>query len=249
MTSFMKYQILNNYMNNNIYQNYILQHNNSIYHKTSKTNNQPSSYKRNIININKNTIVNKTNEEYIIDSIKILELQTKYFTMIQSYNNYQRLVLLQKLKHIKYFNNEHNYSKSVELLDNYVVKKTLKYNTLGFHLFKNELMALTKLSHYKHFPKLIAYDIKQLTIYMSYCGETINSNNLPKDWIEQLKTIRNILEITNVNSNDMLLRNTCVLNNTIYIIDFGLDNIFKENINTVINKFYQNLKRLQISHH
>ena len=182
-----------------------------------------------------------------MDSQKVLDLQSQYLIFLNPFNNLQRVLLLKKLKHIKYFDNEHHYSKSVELLDNYVVKKTLKYNYLGVQLFKNELNALAKLSNYPHFPKLIAYDIKHLTIYMTYCGVQITKKNIPNNWKEQINKIKTILEKLRVNSNDMLIRNTCVLNDIIYFIDFGLHSIFNDSIHYVINNFYRNMNTLAIS--
>ena len=96
---------------------------------------------------------------------------------------------------------------------------------------------------------MIAFDEWNLIIYMTYCGETINSQNIPNipnipnNWIIQYKTISNILKNTKVNPNDIHFRNICILDNTIYIIDFGLNNIFTKPLNIVL----QNLKsKLQI---
>ena len=39
----------------------------------------------------------------------------------------------------------------------------------------------------------------------------------------------------------MIIRNTTVLDGQLYIIDFGLNNQFKEDINTVLRNFYYRL--------
>ena len=246
MTSFLKYRMMNQY-NSYLLQEYMQRsivnnNNNNINYYNSRNSNQNN----NIIKkkeLDNNSLENKI----IIDDKKVSSIQNQYLYILHPLNNLQRLNYLNKLKHIKYFDNEHHYSKSVELLDNYIVKKTLKYNFLGVQLFKNELNALFKLSNYPHFPKLIAYDSKHLIIYMSYCGVQISRYNLPNNWKEQIREIQLILEKRNVNSNDMLLRNTCILDNQIYIIDFGLNSVYNDNIKYVIGNFYNNLNRLAIT--
>lgn len=239
MTSFLKYKMINHYNTQLLYEYMrpIVNRNNN------KPTNQINYNTRNKNMDNTNRLENKI----IIDDKTVLSIQTQYLYLLHPLNNLQRLNYLNKLKHIKYFDNEHHYSKSVELLDNYIVKKTLKYNFLGVQLFKNELNALFKLSNYKHFPKLVAYDTKHLIIYMTYCGVQISRYNLPMNWKEQIKEIQSILEKQNVNSNDMLLRNTCILDNLIYIIDFGLNSVYNDSIKYVIGNFYNNLNRLAIT--
>ena len=87
-------------------------------------------------------------------------------------------------------------------IDNYVVKKNLKSNALGYFLLKNEILALKKLQPYKHFPKLLAYDTRRMSIFMTFCGQQITSKNIPDDWEEQINEIEQILKIVNENFKD-----------------------------------------------
>ena len=178
------------------------------------------------------------NNDIIID-------KNAYYRYLLSLNIVERIKKLNSLRILKEFNETHNYSNSVYLLENKIVKKNLKNNNLGNSLFLNEINALIKLQNNKHFPKLLAYNIKQMSIYMSYCGEKISKKNLPNDWEFQINEIYNILQKVNVNSNDMIIRNTCVLDDIIYIIDFGLYNKFSNPLNHNIYKLKEEIKKLK----
>jgi predicted Ser/Thr protein kinase len=145
------------------------------------------------------------------------------------------------------FKSPHHYSSSVYLLDNYVVRKNLKNNAMGNFLFQNEILALKKLQPYKYFPKLLGYDNLRLSIFMTFCGEQISSKNLPDDWERQIDEIETILTKINVNSNDMILRNVCVLNKRIYIIDFGLYSQFSVSIKETISKLKYDLRKISVN--
>lgn len=151
------------------------------------------------------------------------------------------------LKISKRFKSPHHYSSSVYLLDNYVVRKNLKKNAMGNFLFQNEISALKKLQPYKYFPKLLGYDNLRLSIFMTFCGEQISSKNLPDDWEKQIDEIETILTEINVNSNDMILRNVCVLNKRIYIIDFGLYSQFSVSIKETISKLKYDLRKISVN--
>jgi tRNA A-37 threonylcarbamoyl transferase component Bud32 len=151
---------------------------------------------------------------------------------------------LNKLQVIRKFNNVHTSSVDVCLLEGYIVRKKCINDSLGNFMFWNEVKALKKIGHYPHFPFLIAYDPNSLTIYMTYCGPTLTSNNLPKNWKTQYEEISKIMNITNVNSNDILLRNICYLGDEIKIIDFGLHTIFGKTIKESLNELYILLSNL-----
>ena len=61
----------------------------------------------------------------------------------------------------------------------------------------------------------------------TYCGYTIqtlkniNKLNVPKNWRQQIEEISNSLNINNIYHNDNAISNVCILDNTIYLIDFG----------------------------
>ena len=169
------------------------------------------------------------------------EIKKTIITLSQIKDKRLRLNYLGNLKTIYKFQNEHNNSLDVCLLEGYIVKKKCFANSLGNYMFQNEVAALSKLSGYPHFPLLFEYDANMLIIYMSYCGNLISSKNIPLNWKEQVNEIKEIMTILNVNSNDMIPRNICCLDNEIKIIDFGLNTIFGKTINEIINDLYGNL--------
>ena len=52
--------------------------------------------------------------------------------------------------------------------------------------FEREVNALNLFQYYNHFPKIIKIDKKEHTIYMTYCGNNITYNNIPKSWKNQV---------------------------------------------------------------
>jgi len=175
------------------------------------------------------------------DEASIVKHQKEFTSKLSKIKMQSRIRVLNNLNVIKEFSTEHHYSHKVELLEGFIVKKYVDQTSFGNFLFKNEINSLKKLIPFKHFPTLIAYDSVRLIIYMTYCGETISNNTIPINWSEQYSNISKILKATGVNSNDMLMRNTCVLDNKIYVIDFGLDTIFGESIDIILKKFYNRL--------
>jgi len=154
---------------------------------------------------------------------------------------------LNNLKDIHKFTSEHTNSDKVSLIEGYIVKKVCINNSLGNYMFNNEINALSKLRGYPHFPHLIAYDQRNLIIYMTYCGSLLTSENLPNNWRDQIHDIKEIMLSLNINSNDMLMRNTCCLDGEIKIIDFGLHTIFGRTIEEVIGDLYNNINILPSS--
>ena len=184
----------------------------------------------------------KYNEE--IDSSLISSTIDKTYNNLLVLNSKDRKYYLNNLKITKQFKSPHHYSSSVYLLENYIVRKNLKTNRLGYFLFKNEINALKRLGTFEHFPKLLGYDPKQMCIFMTFCGEQISRKNIPSDWSRQLDKIHQNLLSVNVNSNDMILRNVCVLNKRIYIIDFGLYSPFGSSIDETISKLRYDLHKI-----
>jgi tRNA A-37 threonylcarbamoyl transferase component Bud32 len=191
----------------------------------SKNNSQPPEF------INPDLIRQKQFEMIL----KIMELKK---------NNINILEYLNQLKTIKTFNNIHEGSQKVELIEGYIVKKKCLQSSMGNFLFLNEVNTLKKLQGYPHFPHLIAFDSNKLIIYMTYCGETISNHNLPKDWNYQIDNISRILNVLNINSNDMSIRNTCCLGDELKIIDFGLNTQFKLPIQESIMNLSKQLNNL-----
>ena len=100
--------------------------------------------------------------------------------------------------------------------------------------FKRESEALYCLEKYDRFPKIIRSDPKEFILYLTYCGENINLRNIPTDWNRHINEIRKCLEETDIVNGDINEKNLCVMDNRIYLIDFGnirlrTDKFFKSN--------------------
>ncbi len=87
--------------------------------------------------------------------------------------------------------------------------------------FEREVNALNLFQYYNHFPKIIKIDKKEHTIYITYCGNNITYNNIPKSWKNQVIKIIEYIQLTDIVHGDINPGNICVLNNTIFLIDFG----------------------------
>jgi tRNA A-37 threonylcarbamoyl transferase component Bud32 len=207
-------------------------HNNPTNHSTNHSNNHPTNHSNNhpTNHSTNNSIETSENSDLIrqnqYDVIKnLIELKKKNINITPHLN---------KLKVIRTFSNIHEGSQKVELIEGYIVKKQCQQTSLGYFLFTNEVNTLKKLQGFPHFPHLISFDADKLIIYMTYCGETVSSKNLPTDWQNQMSNILRILSVLNINSNDMSIRNTCCLGDELKIIDFGLNTQFKKSINESI---------------
>lgn len=176
------------------------------------------------------------NEQEII---KIILEQLNIFYKLQPQH---RINFLKSKNILKEFKEIHNYSLGVYLLEGYIVKKTIKNNAMGSYMLRNEVNGLSKLNRFNHFPKLLGYFNN--SIYMTYCGEKITSENIPDNWEDQVNEIEISLIEAKTNPDDMIQRNICVLNNVIYIIDFGLNTNFSSPINITIKKLYNLLNNL-----
>jgi hypothetical protein len=181
----------------------------------------------------------------IKNDVELKMEQYKYCQKILKIPFLVRLQLLSQSNTIKEFKAEHNHSDKVTLLEGFIVKKQLEQTSMGNFMFWNEVNSLRKLLPYKHFPKLIAYNQNSLTIYMTYCGDSVTPLNLPYNWKQQLENIKSELYTADVNSNDMILRNTCILNNKIYIIDFGMHSLFKKDVAQSMVNLYNRMYMIE----
>lgn len=186
--------------------------------------------------------INKCQYDNNIDDNKVINIINYQMLILKSLNPSKRIDYLNSRNIVKEFKEIHNYSLGVYLLEGYIVKKIVKNNAIGNYMFKNEINGLYKLRNYNHFPKLFGY--YKNFIYMSYCGPKINSQNIPDDWEAQIEEIKFALSMEKTNPDDMILRNICVLNNSINIIDFGLNTNFTSPIEYTINKLCSLLKNL-----
>ena len=67
------------------------------------------------------------------------------------------------------------------------------------HCFMRELECLQRLHAYPHFPGLVSYDMDNLSITMSYCGELYPEGSQPRpDLLPQVDSIVNIIHDTGI---------------------------------------------------
>jgi hypothetical protein len=246
-----------------IVKHYLQKKNKSINTNSSNTNssntNSSNTNSSNTNSSNTNNMPNNDNiKNYIEEQTKIKNLrkmlnddktvrkeQATYIGELLKLPFRKRLDKLKQSSIIKEFKSEHNHSDKVYLIDGFVVKKQIEQTSMGNHLFWNEVNALKKLLPYNHFPKIIAYDAYSLVIYMSYCGELVDHKNLPNNWRQQLETIKSYLYEAGVNSNDMILRNTCILDGRVNIIDFGMPSMFKKDVAHSMTNLYNRMMMLE----
>ena len=130
-----------------------------------------------------------------------------------------------------------NHSSGVYLLPKGIVRKQLPKNPQGFVLWRNEINALKRVQGNPHFPILLAVDPTFQTIYMNYCGKTLEElPPMPPRWRQQIKQLKSALFKYQLNPNDILPRNVCVRNGRIVLIDFGLANTQSNAIEKSIHK-------------
>jgi len=113
----------------------------------------------------------------------------------------------------------------------YILKKIVNNKVLlywkdsyedGIELLKNEYEYLNLIDKYIYFPTLFSYDLSKGTLLLSYVGNNVsNTDNIPNDWKTQLKDIYTILQEHDIYHNDIFEGNICILDNRIYLIDFG----------------------------
>jgi len=119
-------------------------------------------------------------------------------------------------------------------------------------LFQNEIDILKKLDKYDNFPKLLSFNCQDNSYTMTYCGDTLHNMKknkklkIPNNWEVQISNISKALTDINIYNNDISYPNICILDDIIYIIDFGccqpLDIKLKENFDNRDN--YKDLYQL-----
>lgn len=95
-------------------------------------------------------------------------------------------------------------------------------------MFENEVECLNRLKKYeKHFPHIIhSYEDGDYGIIeMSYCGKRLRSKTILDstiNWNDQIDYIINALKSEHIIHLDIMTKNICMLDNMIYLIDYGI---------------------------
>lgn len=111
----------------------------------------------------------------------------------------------------------------------YIFKKIIKYIT--HDVFEREVYILDLLNknNFLWAPELINFDDKNKIIMMSYCGNIMNEDNKPDDYLDQFKKILADMESINLQHNDIKKgKEILVKDNKIFICDFGWASINNE---------------------
>ena len=123
-------------------------------------------------------------------------------------------------------------NKILEPTDDIIVKKKfIANNNFEYDIndmFNKEIQCLKILFGLAHFPHLLCYDSENKDIYLNYCGESLNNDNIPNDWKNQADSILDSLEKSNIYNNDLWINNVLVHKNILYVIDFGFGSFYKE---------------------
>lgn len=86
-------------------------------------------------------------------------------------------------------------------------------------ILKREIFFLECLQPSCHFPKIVATDAGAFC--MEYCGEVINRNLLPENWVHQVEEMANQLEKMRIIHRDIKKQNLLVFEGILVLIDFG----------------------------
>lgn len=108
------------------------------------------------------------------------------------------------------------------VLKQYITNPKLRNQTQNRAHWKKEVVALTRLKGLPHFPQLISYDQKTMRIVMSYCGPNVTKEALPKNWIKQCDQIGRKITSMHMYHNDVYVKNICVKDGVLYLIDWGM---------------------------
>ena len=159
-------------------------------------------------------------------NLSVRQVILRELEKMQSWKNPKRIAYIAKRKVVHKFVSQNIYSKGVYLLDNFLVAKHLPANMSGYVFWKNEINSLKRVYGNPHFPQLVAADPRNLIIYMTYCGKSLEGGaRVPGNWRQQAQGINRFLVSKQINPNDILPRNVCVLDGVIKVIDFGLANV------------------------
>jgi hypothetical protein len=105
----------------------------------------------------------------------------------------------------------------IDLNSHHVVKKIRRFAECGILL--REIAWLRALAGSGVVPALVA--VEQSELKLRYVGEPVRQYNLPGSWSEQAEAILVALETVKCRHNDIKCDNLTVLDDRLYLIDFG----------------------------
>lgn len=87
--------------------------------------------------------------------------------------------------------------------------------------YLTNVFALKMLQNEPHFPTLFGTDPEKKKVVTNYCGEVLNSSNLPKNWRKQISEIGKTAEKYDIEYIDNGRGNFTVKDGVIYWVDLG----------------------------
>ena len=101
----------------------------------------------------------------------------------------------------------------------YIKKVVNKYKE--YDVVKREIYILKLLNkhNYKWVPKIISFNNNE--IVSTYCGEEVNSDNIPHDYLTQINSILIDLKKHKIKHNDIKINEILIKDNKIHLCDFG----------------------------
>jgi len=120
------------------------------------------------------------------------------------------------------FNDKVGMVANIHIVNEEVEKRYFDNSGISNSHWGKEIEALTLLKNEEHFPQVLNVDETNRVIKMSYCGERLTKDNLPKDWENQCDEITGILKRKSIFHSDIYLKNILVKKGVIYLIDFGI---------------------------
>lgn len=116
---------------------------------------------------------------------------------------------------------------TIDSENNKVIKK-FKLDVINEGLMGREVFWLKHLEKFDRTPKII--DVTENSVIMTYVGDRINKNNVPENWLEQVKYIASELQKYKCSHNDIKPEDIQVKDGLIYIVDFGWSTTIGEKI-------------------
>ena len=106
----------------------------------------------------------------------------------------------------------------------------VKFNTSWkqHQVYEREKFLGTLLNKFDWYPKLLFSDDSKKLLIFNYAGEPLTKENAPKDVIQQFNNIISDLEKLNIQHNDITEGELLVLNDKLYLCDFGWGTIANE---------------------
>ena len=115
--------------------------------------------------------------------------------------------------------------------------------------FELEKECLTRLKGYTNFPQIISSNQTNKTITMTHCGKSLlylSFLNISKEnALKQIMSIAEALDKTHITHLDIMAKNMCYKNGTIYLIDFDISVLDYTPMTTKLQERYRKVNHVE----